>query len=749
MSSRCEYSTADDNDIDASKLEISKDKYNETYLGPGREWACPRKTKGGADCCLFHTQPKNRDLPPSQVSQIILDTFNESNSHELDDEVPSWRDWDIIPERKTDGARYRRERKQFIGAKLSDVTLEFEYADCNGNDNYPIDLRGATIQGIDIYEANVVGGFRLHQVTLTGNKDSEYGDLSAVDATINGSLESPSVTAESLSLDKAVISGNVTLSNTELTASVSFNDAEVGGEIDLSDLDVANNVILSDISAKDRIHLKNTDVQNLVCDGASMDTLTIEGNSSITGRADLSGTEFHSELRIDSKAFDHPCIHSIDLSKSTISAGRLIAHRDPHTESDKNSISSGAPFIFDLSKSEIGDVKIAPNCNCESAASLEHAYICESTLKEFEFKQTINRSDLRTADWKVHSLAPGGHTIRGMRDEHKKYNINEGAGGVAAQFIEELRRNESLQTHIINHEWEDVINQYGNLYNGPTSDDLDQTFASIQREAQLQTAQPFKKDSRSASRPLLSMVNTKLEEQPLEDFVIHPCDPNVSEAGVHVCDQTALLGVLHLISKNIRTIQEDDDELTESVVHRWHSSLTTVIAHRFALERNIRPTPGELESTYLLGKNGAGHEGDQMAAGKFFQIEKLWARKQYINGPDGTTIKDIYRYVSNRFFSAIAGYGERPQRVFGWSIFVIGVFSLFYWGVGNLLLGDNSNMTVVEAGIASFGSFVTLFLQPDSFFSANLLKLSAQIEGLIGVFSVSLFVYALTRSVHR
>ncbi|ERG97665.1 MAG: hypothetical protein J07HQX50_01693 [Haloquadratum sp. J07HQX50] len=80
---------------------------------------------------------------------------------------------------------------------------------------------------------------------------------------------------------------------------------------------------------------------------------------------------------------------------------------------------------------------------------------------------------------------------------------------------------------------------------------------------------------------------------------------------------------------------------------------------------------------------------------------------------------------------------------------MIGIFSIFYWAVGDYLLGNESNMTILEAGTASFGSFVTLFLQPNSFFNASALKLSAQIEGFIGVFSVSLFVYTLTRSVHR
>lgn len=757
MPSRCAYSTATDDNINISELGIDSDQVrgDRGYLGSEGEWSCPRKTKDEAKYCLFHTPPEDRELSGSQISQIILDTFNESNSHKQDDGIPSWRPWDIVTKQQNEGAHYRRLRKQFIGAKLSDVTIEFQYANCSGGDNYPIDLRGATIREIKIWKANIVGGLRLQGATLVGNEEEEKcGELSGIKSRFDGTLELSNITTGELSLDETIVSGDIQCDNAEIAGSVSFHNAKVHGNIDFDSTDIDGEINLSEAIVDGEVEIYGAKLKDFLCENASIETLRIFNESNINGYANLSDTEFYGELEIESKAFDHPCVHSIDLSASTIVAGKLAAHEDPPIESDKNNLSSGAPFIFDLSKSEIGDVKIAPNCNCESVAALEHAYICESTLTEFPFKHTANRSGLRATDWKVHSLAPGGHTIRSIRNEYKKYNEygtrpSTGAGKVAEQIIRELRIDESLQTQVINQEWDCVVNQYGNLYNGPSSKDLDQTFEAIQRETEYQTARPFEDYSRVTPQPLRSRITTKTEEQPLEQFIIYPCDPDVSESGVYVCDQTALLDVVHLITKNIRSVQEHGKEPSESIIQRWHGSLTTVIAHRFALERDVHPTPGELESTYLLAKNGAGHEGDQMAAGKFFQIEKLWARRQYITDFDETTIKDIYRYFSNLLFSAIAGYGERPQRVLGWSLVVICISTLFYWGIGNRLLGGGSDMTIVEAIIASFGSFVTLFLQPDSLFSANLLKLSAQIEGFIGVFSISLFVYTLTRSVHR
>lgn len=747
MSSRCEYSTATDDEIEFQELEDGGEvNDNLDYPGQDGEWSCPRQTEGEADYCLFHMSPRDRERSGSQVSQIIIDTFNESNSHELDDGASSWRTWDIVTERQTDGAGYRRERKQFIGAKLDDVTLQFEYAECDGDDHFPIDLRGATIQRINLWKANVVGGLRLQGATLGGWDSSKCGKLSGVKSTINGSLELDGITAGTFSLDDATISGNVELTNAQLTGAASFKKSEVEGDIDLRTTEIADEVVLDEAIVEGEVELYETTVQRLLCENASINVLRIFSTSSINGDASLSNSEFLCDLRIDSKAFEHPCIHSVDLSGSTIAAGELAAHDDLPPQNNNDSYSSGAPFIFELSESDIGDVNISPECNCESAASLEHAYICESILTGFPFKQAVNRSDLRATDWQVHSLVPGGHTIRGMRQEYKG---ESGAGKVAERIIDELQTNKDLQKDIINFKWHKVTNQYGKLYDGPSSDNLDRVFEAIQHEYQYQTAQPFGENVRSTPRPLLSRVTTNLEELPLEEFVVYPCHPNVSESGVYVCDQTALLDVLHLITKNIRWVQKGDEESAESNVQRWHQTLTTVIAHRFALELDNRPTPRELESTYLLAKNGANHEGDQMAAGEFFQMEKIWARRQYINGISETSSKDAYRYVSNMLLSAIAGYGERPQRVLRWSLVMIGVFSVFYWGTGNLLLGDQSNMTVVEAGIASFGSFVTLFLQPDSSFGANALKLSAQIEGFIGVFSISLFVYTLTRSVHR
>lgn len=730
-----------DHTIDSSKLELDSDD-----PGPDGEWSCPRGTKGEMDYCLFHTPPDDRRRTGNEVSQIILDTFNESDSHKQDDGVTSWRNWDVVDERQTVGARYRRERKQFIGAKLSDVTLKLAYADCNGGDHYhyPIDLRGASVQSIELWKSNVVGGLRLHGAILTGGEGQDYGDLSANDSKIDGAIEAPHIMVRDFTADNADISGNVTFDHSEITGSVSFNEANVSGKFDFTGTTVNSEINLSETTIQGKVSLNDTTASFIYCDSASIESFEIENNSEIMGRARLRNAEFNDTLNIDSSAFVHPIINSIDLSGSIIASGKWNAHDDPPKRDTGTPPVSNIPFIFDVSDGKIEDVKVAQDCDCESATAFEHAYIFETDLTDFPFKTESNRSSLRASSWNLHSLIPGGHTILNMYD---KALIGEETGDALDEMVKmskdiivEIDSDENLRELILEAKWKEVLDEC-------TSPDPRLEYF-IKQEARYRKLRTIN-DCLLFLRSEVSNFVTKYVKSPQEESTVYPRNLNTSQSEVYLRDQDALLQTIRHISEDIVSVREEGDQPTESDFQRWRKSLATVIAHRFARKQNTVAKPEQLESTYLSAKNGAVHEGDQTAAGEFFQKEKIWARRQYLNSISSTTTKDIYRYVSNILFSVVAGYGERPQRVLRWSLGVIVIFGLCYWGIGNYLLGDESNMTMLEAGIASFGSFVTLFLQPDSFFNTNTLKLFAQIEGFIGVFSISLFVYTLTRSIHR
>jgi hypothetical protein len=225
---------------------------------------------------------------------------------------------------------------------------------------------------------------------------------------------------------------------------------------------------------------------------------------------------------------------------------------------------------------------------------------------------------------------------------------------------------------------------------------------------------------------------------------------------------------------------------------KWRLEVETAIARARAVERHTdeeglartgirRPaesltgTPSQLEATYVKAKRGAIAQGDQVAAGRLFASERLFAREQHwrrFTGESrrtssGETEDDesqpswrtrayqravaFKSWFGNLFLSAVSGYGEKPQRVAGWAIATILIFSVLFWLVGDSFepappYGSNLGYVLV-----SLGSFVTLILSAPSVaenagFWVNFI---AGIEGLLGVSFVALLVFTLTRSIHR
>jgi uncharacterized protein YjbI with pentapeptide repeats len=169
-----------------------------------------------------------------------------------------------------------------------------------------------------------------------------------------------------------------------------------------------------------------------------------------------------------------------------------------------------------------------------------------------------------------------------------------------------------------------------------------------------------------------------------------------------------------------------------------------------AADRARSPThsPETVEATYLKAKNGASLIKDNTMSSHFFQIEMRYRRKKHIEnlteaGTTRTAGKQLIRTVSNGTIGYIAGYGERPRNVFVTSLLTIGLFSALY-RVVSPEYGD----TLLDYLLLSTGSFVTLITGNPSPESTGLAILT-QFEGFAGAFLIALFVFTLTRSVHR
>lgn len=160
--------------------------------------------------------------------------------------------------------------------------------------------------------------------------------------------------------------------------------------------------------------------------------------------------------------------------------------------------------------------------------------------------------------------------------------------------------------------------------------------------------------------------------------------------------------------------------------------------------------PGDLETTYLKAKNGAETVGDNTAAAEFFRKEMIYRRKQHAevltdaDEPASARMRAAGRWVANLLLDVTAGYGERPWRVIVASVCTILAFTLVFASAAPSQSGH-----LIRSLALSIGAFVTLVLGTTGQTANPLMNVLAQLEGFIGAFFIALFVFTLTRSIHR
>lgn len=171
-----------------------------------------------------------------------------------------------------------------------------------------------------------------------------------------------------------------------------------------------------------------------------------------------------------------------------------------------------------------------------------------------------------------------------------------------------------------------------------------------------------------------------------------------------------------------------------------------------ATEAGLSPmtNPKEREATYNNLKTGADAIADNPAASKFFFVEKKSAADVHAEEVTATSgfgrLGPLWRFVSNHVFRGIAGYGERPLRVLGFSGVIIGIWALIF---ARRLPSPDPYSGPLGYVLLSFQSFITLVLPPSPTIEDEATVFLAQIEGFMGAFAVALFVFSLTRSLKR
>lgn len=160
-----------------------------------------------------------------------------------------------------------------------------------------------------------------------------------------------------------------------------------------------------------------------------------------------------------------------------------------------------------------------------------------------------------------------------------------------------------------------------------------------------------------------------------------------------------------------------------------------------------------LETTYAKAKNGATQVGDDAVAGEFLREETYMRQVITASALFSPASSDrgrrnaLFGWLEMSSLQVASGYGERPLQVV-WSSLVV-VF-LFGWGllplVGQLVGEQASLLTWLTL---SAGSFVSLFTSSPAVGKDHWIQLIAQLEGFIGALLIALFVFTLTRAIHR
>jgi len=200
----------------------------------------------------------------------------------------------------------------------------------------------------------------------------------------------------------------------------------------------------------------------------------------------------------------------------------------------------------------------------------------------------------------------------------------------------------------------------------------------------------------------------------------------------------------------IRTIFRGFDFTSYRTGFEGHWTLHTFGTQASTTELKDDIKPRDLELTYMYAKQGADGIGDNLAASKFFQHEMAY-RTDRIQTKTDPTLAHRGQYLGLRLWGLI-DYTESPLRVFGLGIGTTVLFSGLY-ALISLSTSVQSPYPETPLGLGYFifsgESFISLVHAPGASVTYWPLRFLSVFEGFLGAFIIALFVFSLTRSVHR
>lgn len=588
----------------------------------GESWSCHRTSVDDADSCLFHLSPadrRSRGIDDATIQERFLAAVQSAGEH----------------------------AKQFIGCRFG--TLDLSYQDLDAPDNYPIDLRQATIQRFALIDAALAQPLQVDDGTI--------GELVIENATI----QSPCF------FNRVTIEGETNLATT-IDGRIEFTGATFQDDFEMDQMTLNNYSLFDDC----------------VFAGDADFYVDFNDEPHFTGSRFEGATDFFMDVNADSYFDD-------------------IVFRGP--------VSIYAEFNGDA---YFEGTRFSDGLRCYGHFNVDALFA--DTVFE-------GAAEFRWQDADFDSVRFRGNTDFGAAtfEEPVDFGKVEFIGG--AEFADATFHAPAT--------FEDARFQRPANFDGVQfADRLTFTGTEFDRRVTL------------APIPAGDATTVSLTDADIAEGTIHITSPDV------VYDtEGATLGEVRLEGTDepfahVRAVDTEFDGFDFSR-HRQELARSEWTIHR-VLDRDESHPPRRLEATYLKAKNGSTAAGENHAASEFF-LRELRARRLRHRSDIGNDIRAPGRYLANLVMDVTCGYGEKPWRVIASSFAVILGFALVYAAVDVPLTTGDSLLRYV---ILSLETFVALVLGTPDVTRPVVNALTAS-EAFLGAYFIALFVFALTRSIHR
>lgn len=679
--------------FDPSEFDHPAGSLDESDLNDEGVWECPHDTHDDHDRCLVHLDPAQR--PPSDETDWFLsaiDASDEGDKHQ------------------------RRRRKQFIGAQFRKLNLASTVIDTA--DNYPLDFRYTHIERLDCSELTVTHDIDLSlarvsdHVSMDGDfevlraRASQLDDLDVADGTFEA-VDCRRACIDSVSLDDATVGhcdfrhaavGSFTGSEASYERA-NFEFARVDtiearyGEFGMSDFNNATfgraDFYYSSFGGAD---FRSVHIDDAVFKGVEMDGGFF--NDARFGVSNWIGVEMGNTYFTGS-AFDEATFRKSDL-----------------TSADFPDCHFG---WVNFQSSRLSDANFRGS-TFEQVTFRGSTFDGEADFRDVDTAGTLNLRDCEFDGLHVRpddSLAPRDALValddsvlpeatieqpdkgRAIYDLDGAEVGDVGIYGDCERLIDRIR---FLRTEFTGFDFRD-------------SDDIDPKETGYAIHEMFSGAEPL------ASRLIrYGQSLTELRRETDED--LRPTELGDTEAYI---------------------------EFRERVWDR-----TDPHGHTSPARPNFTDlSPSDLEATYLRAKNGANEMNDNEAASQFFIREMRQRRVQHrrLFQSSNSLRESLHHgtnWVENTTLGYTSGYGESPGRVIYTSAFTVAGFTALYY-----VLDPNLYESVTDYVILSIGSFVTLVVGRVGDIPNTMINLLSQVQAFLGAFLIALFVFTLTRSIHR